>query len=183
MKWPERIQTERLVLRRPVADDARAIFEEYAQDAEVSRYVMWRPHSDISETIAFLARCQTGWDLGSDIAWAITLTGDDRLVGMIAVRPRGHMADIGYVLARRLWGRGIVAEAARAIVDAALRDPKIYRVWAVCDVENRASARVMEKIGMTHEAVLRKWIIHPNVSPAPRDVHCYARLRSDGGAG
>jgi RimJ/RimL family protein N-acetyltransferase len=86
------------------------------------------------------------------------------------------------VLARRLWGQGIVAEAARVVVDTAFRDPDVYRVWAVCDVENRASARVMEKVGMTHEGVLRKWILHPNISPYPRDVLCYARIRSDGGA-
>jgi [ribosomal protein S5]-alanine N-acetyltransferase len=182
MHWPERFQTERLVLRRPTAGDARAIFEEYAQDAEVSRYLMWRPHSDLDETIAFLARCQIGWDGGNDLSWAITLAGDDRTVGMIGARPRGHMADIRYVLARRLWGQGIVAEAARAVVKTALRDPSVHRVWAVCDVENRASARVLEKVGMTHEGVLRKWIVHPNISPSPRDVHCYARLRSDGGA-
>jgi ribosomal-protein-alanine N-acetyltransferase len=182
MRWPERFQTERLVLRRPVADDARAIFDEYAQDADVSRYVVWRPHGDVKETTAFLARCQTGWDAGNDLSWAITLAGDDRVVGMVGARPRGHMADIGYVLARRLWGRGIVAEAARAVVETAFRDPNVYRVWAVCDVENRASARVMEKVGMTHEGVLRKWIVHPNISPYPRDVHCYARIRTDGGA-
>lgn len=182
MHWPERIETERLVLRRPVATDARAIFEEYAQDPEVSRYVMWRPHANLDETIAFVARCQAGWDAGNDLSWAITLAGDDRAVGMIGARPRGHMVDIGYVLARRLWGRGITAEAARAVVETAFRDPDVHRVWAVCDVENRASARVMEKIGMTHEGVLRKWIVHPNLSRSPRDVLCYARLRSDGGA-
>jgi RimJ/RimL family protein N-acetyltransferase len=182
MNWPERLETERLVLRRPVARDADAIFEEYARDAEVSRYVMWRPHTDVGETRAFVERCQSGWDRGSDLSWAITVGNDDRLVGMIAIRPRGHMADIGYVLARRLWGRGVVPEAARAVIDAAFRNPNVFRVWAVCDVDNTASARVMEKVGMTHEGVLRKWIVHPNISPYPRDVHCYARVRSDGGA-
>jgi RimJ/RimL family protein N-acetyltransferase len=55
----------------------------------------------------------------------------------------------------------------------------VYRIWAVCDVENTASARVLEKLGMVRERVLRKWIIHPNVSPVPRDCYVYARVRSE----
>jgi RimJ/RimL family protein N-acetyltransferase len=68
-------------------------------------------------------------------------------------------------------------EAARAVVDVSLSDPTVRRVWAVCDVDNKASARVMEKIGMSFEAVLRRWVIHPNVSPDPRDSLCYSLVR------
>ena len=54
----------------------------------------------------------------------------------------------------------------------------IHRVWAVCDVENRGSARVLEKVGMQREAILRKWLVHPNISPIPRDCYCYAIVRA-----
>jgi ribosomal-protein-alanine N-acetyltransferase len=181
MLWPERLVTDRLVLRRPVADDAAALFEEYARDAEVTRYLTWRPHARLDDTQAFLARCESGWKAESDLTWALTFPDADRLIGMIGLRPRGHMADIGYVLARPYWGHGLMPEAGRAILDVALGDPAVHRVWAVCDVENRASARVMEKIGMTHEGMLRRWIVHPNISTLPRDVHCYARIRDNGG--
>lgn len=178
MAWPDRLGTDRLVLRRPVAADASALFEEYTQDHEVTRYLTWRPHSSLDDTRAYLARCQAGWNAGTDLTWAITLAGDDRPIGMIGLRARAAMADMGYVLARRYWGRGLMTEAATAIVTLALGNPMVYRVWAVCDVENHASARVMEKAGMTHEGVRRRWIVHPNVSPQPRDVHCYARVRA-----
>jgi len=177
MHWPDVIHTDRLTLRRPVERDAADIFDGYAQDPEVVRYLMWRPHERIDDTRAYLAFCQAGWDAGTEFTWAITRHNDDRLVGMIAMRRRGFKHDIGYVLARAHWGQGIMPEAGRAIVDRAFTDPIVHRVWAVCDVENRASARVMEKLGMQLEGVLRRWVVHPNISAEPRDALCYARVR------
>src|SRR5215207_3256009 len=115
MIWPDTIPTDRLVLRRPVDADAAALFEEYGKDPEVVRYLTWRPHVSIEDTRAFLAKTRTGWEAGTDLAWALTLRGDDRLVGMIGMRPRGFKHDIGYVLTRRYWGQGLMSEAARAI--------------------------------------------------------------------
>jgi RimJ/RimL family protein N-acetyltransferase len=177
MIWPERISTDRLVLRRPVDADASAIFEGYGQDPDVVRYLMWRPHASIADTRAFLATRHAGWASGTDLTWALTLGDEDRLIGMIGMRPRGFKHDIGYVLARSHWGRGLMSEAATAIVALALTDPACYRVWALCDADNRASARVMEKAGMSFEGVLRRWVVHPNVSDAPRDALCYARVK------
>ena len=177
MIWPETLRTDRLTLRRPLDADAPALFERYAQDPQVVRYLMWRPHQSIAETRAFLARCRDRWEDGSDLTWALTLQADDRLIGMISIRPRGFKHDIGYVLARPYWGRGLMPEAGRAIIDLAFSDPVVRRVWAVCDFENSASARVMEKIGMSREGVLRRWIVHPNVSDEPRDALCYSRVR------
>ncbi len=62
-----------------------------------------------------------------------------------------------------------MTEAANAVVDWALSQPEVFRVWAVCDVENVASARFLEKIGMRREGTLSRWIIHPNISEQPRD--------------
>ena len=88
-----------------------------------------------------------------------------------------HAADIGYVLSRNHWIRGYITEAAKAIVDWASSLEFIYRVWAVCDVENKASARVLEKVGMQREGILRRYIVHPNVSPEPRDCFVYSKIR------
>jgi ribosomal-protein-alanine N-acetyltransferase len=181
MHWPQILQTDRLILRRPVHDDAPAIFDGYARDGEVVRYLTWRPHESVADTREYLRRCDSGWDAGNDLTWAITLHGDDRVIGMVGIRPRGFKHDMGYVLARPHWGRGFMTEAGRAIVDLALSDTAVHRVWAVCDVDNRASARVLEKIGMQLEGVLRRWIVHPNVSDEPRDSLCYARVRKANG--
>jgi RimJ/RimL family protein N-acetyltransferase len=70
-----------------------------------------------------------------------------------------------------------MTEAVRAVAGWALRQPDVYRMFAVCDVENSASARVMEKAGMTREGILRRNSMHPNVSDEPRDSFIYALVR------
>jgi RimJ/RimL family protein N-acetyltransferase len=67
-----------------------------------------------------------------------------------------------------------MTEAVTALIGWALKQDAIYRVWAVCDVENGASARVMEKAGMKREGTLRRWSVHPNIGDQPRDSYCYA---------
>ena len=97
---------------------------------------------------------------------------------MVACRARGHAADLGYVLARCLWGRSLMGEAVDSVVAWAAQLPGVFRVWAVCDTANLASARVLEKAGLDREGILRRWLVHPNVSPEPRDCFVYARVRS-----
>ncbi|TMA66807.1 MAG: GNAT family N-acetyltransferase [Deltaproteobacteria bacterium] len=157
--------------------DANDIFDSYASDAEVTRFVSWRPYKDKSEVAPFLQLRLARWDSGEEYSWAITRSQEDRVIGMIACRVRDHAADIGYVLSRNYWNRGYIIEAAKAIVDWASRLEFIYRVWAVCDVENKASARVLEKVGMQREGILRRYIVHPNVSPEPRDCFVYSKIR------
>jgi hypothetical protein len=63
------------------------------------------------------------------------------------------------------------------VVNWALSQPPIFRIGAVCDVENIGSARVMEKAGLVREGLLRRWLMHPNISDEPRDCFIYARTR------
>lgn len=106
--------------------------------------------------------------------YVITRKEDGELLGMIEVRPRGHRANFGYVLARSYWGNGFMPEAIAAIVKITLNLPEIYRMEATCDIENKASARALEKSGFFREGLLRRYIIHPNISPEPRDSLLYA---------
>ena len=178
MNPPETIKTTRLTLRRLRADDASAIFATYAQDREVTRFLTWRPHQSVKETREFVRGCIEAWRAGTEFIWAIVLDGGG-LIGGIALRPRDFKADVGYVIARPYWGKGFATETLRSVVSWALDQPQIYRVWAVCDVENPASARVMEKAGMLKEGILRMWIRHPQAGDAPRDCFCYSIAKSD----
>jgi [ribosomal protein S5]-alanine N-acetyltransferase len=71
----------------------------------------------------------------------------------------------------------MMTEALTAAVEWALAQSEVWRIGDVCDVDNLASARVMEKAGLTREALLRRWSMHPNVSSEPRDCFSYARSR------
>jgi RimJ/RimL family protein N-acetyltransferase len=177
MQPPELFATQRLILRRPVTEDAEAIFREYAQDPEVTRYLTWEPNRSIEQTSEFLRQCRAAWEQGLTFQWAITPKEDGRLLGMIGFRRDGFKAEFGYVLARASWGRGYATEALRPLVDWTLSQREIRRVWAVCDVENQASARVLEKVGMVREGVLRRWSLHPTRSKEPRDCYCYAKVK------
>jgi RimJ/RimL family protein N-acetyltransferase len=177
MRPPEIIETQRLMLRQPVMTDVEAIFTGYAQDAEVAKYLIWRPHENVEETRDFVRRCISAWEERSSYPWIIKRKEDGRLIGMIEGRIEGFGMNIGYVLARADWGRGYVPEAARAVIDWGLSQNGIFRIWALCDVDNFASARVMEKIGMQREGILRRCVIHPNVSDDPRDVYCYSIVK------
>jgi RimJ/RimL family protein N-acetyltransferase len=151
----ELLPTARLVLRRARLSDADDIFNNYATDPEVTRYLIWRPYQHKGDLSPFLQSLLDRWGTGEEYTWAITRPEEDRVIGMIACRVREHAADIGYVLSRNYWNRGYVTEAAKAIVDWAINLSFVYRVWAVCDVENKASARVLEKVGMQREGTLR----------------------------
>ncbi len=177
MTPPVLLDTPRLRLRPPSLDDAGELFTEYTQDPEVTRYMTWLPHKTEVETCAFLRRCVMALEQRTAVPWVIERRTDHRLLGVIELRPEGHRASLGYVLGRAHWGQGLMTEAARAVMDWAFEVPDIYRVWAVTDVDNVASARVLEKVGMTREGLLRRWIMHPNVSSEPRDCWCYARVR------
>jgi RimJ/RimL family protein N-acetyltransferase len=133
---PEMFATRRLVLRGPRLSDADDIFDNYAADLEVTHYLTWRPYKEKTEIAPFLQSRLDRWNSGEEFSWAITRTEEDRVIGMIACRVRGHAADIGYVLSRDYWGRGYTTDAASAIVDWAINLETVYCVWAVCDVEN-----------------------------------------------
>ena len=174
MKMPEHIYTERLLLRIPRMDDAHAVFEGWAQDSEVTRYLTWRPHERIEQTQEFLHGCLLAWENKTRFPYMITLKASGEVVGMIDPRLEGTKVGIGYGASRAHWGKGYVPEATLAIIAWAFQQPTIYRLYATTDVENVASRRVLEKVGMQCEGILRKYILHPNVSDIPRDSYIYA---------
>jgi ribosomal-protein-alanine N-acetyltransferase len=171
---PETIETKRFRLRKPALRDAEDIFRKYAQDPEVTKYLTWRPNRNVQETRDFLRACLRAWDERKSFHWVIERKADHELLGMITARVDEHKWELGYVLARPYWGKGYMTEVLKRLLSRALKQKNIYRVWSVCDVDNLASARVMEKAGMKKEGILRRWSMHPTISDEPRDSYCYA---------
>ena len=175
MEFAPGFQTPRLNLRPIAVADAGPIFDGYAQDADATRYLTWRPHLSIRETEVYIVRCLIAL---SSRTYAIVGRHDGRLVGALDLRLTGpSRMGCGYVLARSAWGKGLMTEALTVVVDWALAQPDIWRIGDVCDIDNPASGRVMEKAGMTFEGVLRRWVVHPNVSGEPRDCLGLAKVR------
>lgn len=174
---PDTFATARLVARRPRLEDAPAVFAAYAADPEVTRYLSWAPHASVDTLREYLRLTISDWETGASFRYELCLRGSDDPVGSLRLLPEGARVMLGYVLARPLWGRGLMAEALRFGVEWALAQPDVYRAYAFCDVENPASARVMEKVGMEREGVLRRYHTCPTLSPEPRDCLIYAKVR------
>jgi RimJ/RimL family protein N-acetyltransferase len=158
-------------------EDARAVFETWAQDPEVTRTMSWRPHQDIDVTRSVLRRMIDAWDSGFRFTYLIVGRDTNNAMGMIELRPEGHKVEIGYVLARAYWGGGYMTEAASALRDWVFQQPGIFRLYATTSVDNLRSQHVLERIGMTREGLMRRYIIHPSVSPEPMDSYLYALVR------
>jgi [ribosomal protein S5]-alanine N-acetyltransferase len=174
---PNEIRTARLLLRKPRVTDAALIFDAYAQDPAVTRYLMWRPHTNVAETRAVIDRFLAGWEKG-EFCWLLFTNDTDELIGSIAARRERDGFNLGFLLARPHWGRGYMPEAIAAVVEWAFAQPSVARVSAACDMENRASARALEKAGFVRERMLHQFSVHPNISSAPRDCFEYVITRS-----
>jgi ribosomal-protein-alanine N-acetyltransferase len=178
MVRPERLsETSRLLAKPAAVDDAQIVNDDYASDPTVARYMTWTPNRNVGETIEFLRRCERSWAEGSAFPWTLWVKDGGAFAGLIEVRVQASAVNLGYALVRRWWRQGFMSEALSSVVQWALAQPEIYRVWATCDVDNAASARVLERVGMDCEGVLRRWLVHPNVSDEPRDCLCYSIVR------
>ena len=175
---PETFQTARLFFRKPQREDAAAVFAAYASDPAVTKYLTWPPYTEVAPLADFLQQRINDWtNKTGHYAYMLCLAGTDTPIGSIGVIIKGHKAVFGYVLGREHWGQGLMTEALRYLTAWALAQPALFRACAFCDVDNPASARVMEKAGMTREGILRRYHVAPNISPDPRDCIMCAKVR------
>lgn len=173
------LETERLLLRRMRPEDAKEMFA-YASDPEVTRYVLWDTHDSVEDTSNFLNFVAEGYRRGDFGGWGVvfketgTFTGT---CGFDAGYFPGHArAEVGYVLSRDYWGRGIMPEAVRAVIRFGFEELNLNRIGSRCISENTASARVMEKAGMVYEGTFRE---REFIKGSYRDMKVYAILRRE----
>ena len=169
------LPTARLLLRPPREEDAPAVFESFGSDPEVTRLLTWRPHRSLVDAQAALRTRLERLARGREYSWIIELREPGRLVGIVSAWIDGDGAELGFVLARPHWGRGIATEAVAAVADWALSLSDVTRVWGTCDTENGASARVFAKAGFACHGVCEREIVRPNLGPAPRPSLLFSR--------
>lgn len=153
------LETERLVLREITERDFDAVHA-YGSDPEVVRYVPWGPNTE-QDTHDFLAHCllSAAAEDRRDYVFGVEFRDDPGLLGSVGLYIKGTdegQAMLGYAYGRAAWGRGIATEAARVMVAMGFDVLGLRRIWAACDPENTASRRVLEKVGMQVEGLLRE---------------------------
>jgi RimJ/RimL family protein N-acetyltransferase len=173
------IETERLVLRAPRLNDVQAIFDRYASDLDVTRYLAWPRHTTIAETRAFVKFSTdqwTRWKSGPMVA--ISREDGTLLGGSGLVMETPEQASTGYVFARDAWGRGYATECLRAMLDLASK-MGVQRVTAECHAAHAVSRRVLDKCGFQQEPTSRQ-IVFPNLSSEPQDVLLFSKTITSG---
>jgi ribosomal-protein-alanine N-acetyltransferase len=177
LKAAEIIETERLLLRRPKKSDAQVIYDRYASDRDVTRYLSWPTHRSVADTLAFLAMSDEEWRRWPAGPYLV-LTRDNgtsgTLVGSTGLFYKGPTRAVtGYVFAKDAWGQGYATEALQAMVDVA-QQTGVARLEAICHAEHAPSAHVLEKCGFTREEVRREHFVFPNLKPQKKsDVFSY----------
>ena len=173
----ERIETARLVLRKPRAADADAVFSRYTSDPEVTRLLGWPRHVSLEQTRAFLEFSDAEWQRWPAGPYLIESRETGQLLGSTGLAfETPFRAETGYVLAKDAWGFGYATEALARVV-ALAAEVGLRRLHAKCHPEHHASQRILEKCGFAREGLLRRYSELPNLRPGePSDVLIYARV-------
>jgi len=172
---PRHLETARLALATPRAEDAEDILNRYAGDERVTRYVGWPMHRSLADTRAFLSFSAQQWEWDGVGPYIIRTRSTGLLLGStgLGLEPEG-VANTGYVLAHDAWDHGYATEALRAMIDLAVGLP-LHQIYALCHPAHRASRHVLEKCGFVRDR--DRWVEFPNLDPAVhRNAACYIRV-------
>ena len=154
----ETIETKRLILRRFTTDDAEDMFNNWASDPEVTKFLTWPTHADVEVTRGLLTDWVSKYEDGDYFNWAIEYKETGSVIGNISVvhlNENVDGAEIGYCMSRSYWGKEIMPEALKAVIDYLFEKAGFNRIAACHDVNNPKSGRVMDKAGMKREGTLR----------------------------
>jgi RimJ/RimL family protein N-acetyltransferase len=146
-------------------------FMEWATDAEVTKYMMWNTYNSIHEAEVFFA------NVVADHPWFKAICFEGKVIGSITLdKGKGNhscKAELGYVIARKYWGKGVATQAIKMTIQTGFKDLNVERIEAYIDPSNIASQRVLEKNGFEREGILRNFILHKGILS---DRYIYASL-------
>ena len=176
----QRLETERLVLRRFAIADAEAMFQNWASDGEVTKYLTWPAHDRVEVSRTVLKDWVAAYPNADYYQWAIVLKENgDRPIGSIGAVHLNNdvsLVQIGYCLGRPWWHKGLMSEALRAVMDFFFQNVGVNRIESRHDPRNPHSGMVMQKCGMKYEGTLRS---SDRNNQGICDASWYAMLKSE----
>ena len=156
-----RMETKRLVLRPYVIEDADAMFRNWANDPQVTKYLTWEPHKDVEETKQILEGWIKSYESKDFYTWAIARKeAEGNVIGSISVTQLDQKAGrvtVGYCLGRNWWGHKIMKEAFAELIRFFFEVEGANRVEALHDIRNVNSGKVMAACGLKKEGTLRRY--------------------------
>lgn len=152
------LETERLLLRRVKNEDADQVFA-IRSNPETMKFIPRPLLANTDEALEHIRMIEDKIANNEGINWAITLKGDDTLLGVIGhyrIKPENYRAEIGYMVHPDAQGKGIVTEAVKKVVEYGFEVMQLHSIEAIIDPANYGSARVLEKNGFVREAHLKE---------------------------
>ncbi|MDO4501242.1 MAG: GNAT family N-acetyltransferase [Erysipelotrichaceae bacterium] len=145
---------ERLRLRRFVFGDAEAVYNVWASDDEVTKYLTWPTHQSVDTSKSYMEYSIPKYEEKDHYQWAIELKESHELIGEISVvNIEGDSAELGWVLGRKYWGHTYMKEAAELVIKYLFDEINVKEIIGKHDVNNPKSGRVMQKLGMHFEGI------------------------------
>ena len=154
----KKLETERLILRQFKIEDYVEMYNNWACEDVVTKFLTWQTHTNQDVTKSVLADWISKYANKDFYNWAIELKEENRLIGNISVvslREETLSAILGYCMGSKWWGKEIMPEAGKAVLKYLIEEVGFNRIAANHDKNNPKSGRVMQKIGMTYEGTLR----------------------------
>lgn len=157
-KGTQTIETARLILRKAQIADAEAMFQNWANDAEVTKYLTWPPHGSVDVTKEIISSWISGYEKDNYYQWMIVFKEIGEPIGSIIARvnDRTETAHIGYCIGKKWWHLGIMSETLKAVMDFLFDEVGFNRIESMHDPNNPHSGNVMKKCGMKYEGTLRQ---------------------------
>lgn len=172
------LETDRLLLRRFTMKDAKDMYE-YTSDPAVSKYVTWNTHQTINDSLGFIQFTLDKYKKDEAGDWGIVLKENNKFIGscgFVWVDKTNLSGHIGYVLSRKYWNKGIMSEAVKILLKFGFNEMNLYRIEAFHKLPNEASGKVMQKVGMKYEGILRSRLFSKEQL---WDVKLYAITKED----
>lgn len=177
----KKLITPRLILRPFTMEDAQAMYQNWASDPEVTKYLTWPTHASVEISRMVLSDWVSHYSEENYYQWAIVPQDLGQPIGSIAavnLNDRVGKLEIGYCIGKNWWHQGVMTEALNAVIDFFLNEVGANRVEACHDPKNPHSGAVMVKCGMRYEGIQRQNGIN---NQGLCDLSWYAILASDRG--
>ena len=153
------IETDRLIMREIVLNDAQALFNIFSSEKVMKYYGMF-PLEEIEQAERLIMTFREGFDNEKTIRWAITLKDTGEFIGTCGfhnMQIRSFRAEIGYEISEVHWNNGYVTEAIRAMLEFGFAVMGLNRIEALVYPENVGSHKALEKLGFKEEGLLREY--------------------------
>ena len=158
-----------MILQRLKYEDAEEIFYTYASKPEATRFVSWRTHRRMEDTMHFLATSRYLWTKHKDFSYSVRLRDSHRLIGGVGCVNHDGEIELGYIFSPTQWNNGFATEGCRAILRELRGLSGVRSISTFVDAENVASIRVLQKCGLKEETRVPSFFAFPNQSEKRKD--------------